>query len=102
MNGNRLKEARQKAHHTQESLGEILGTNPRQIWRWETGETVPNGDDVARIATALSVSTDYLLGLSDDAATNISDDNLNEQERSVLSALRRGEKLEAIRIIAAS
>jgi len=102
MNSNRLKDARLKAQHTQESLGEILGTDPRQIWRWESGKTVPNGDDVARLATALGVSTDYLLGLSDEPITNINDANLNEQERSVLYALRRGEKLEAIRIIAAN
>jgi transcriptional regulator with XRE-family HTH domain len=98
MNGRRLREVRLLRGHTQESLGELIGNNARQIWRWESGETTPDADKVILLARALEVSADYLLGLSNDPSAHMSD--LSMDEREVLSAMRRGDGMEAIRVIA--
>lgn len=100
MIGARLKLAREKAKHTQASLAEVMGTNPRQVWRWEAGENEPSGEIVARLAQALDVSSDYLLGLSDEPVSMVRDaSKLNAKERAALSAWRRGDRFEAIKVI---
>ena len=68
MIGNRLKIVREHRGHTQRSLAELLGVGEKQIWRYENEQTSPSGKDVARIADFLEVSSDFLLGLSDDPA----------------------------------
>lgn len=100
MRGARLRELREKAGYTQAELAEILKMGSKQIWRYENGETEPDGQTIVTIAQALNVSADYLLGLSDDPTPHLRIDNMTEDERRVVAAMRRGEKLEAIRVIA--
>jgi transcriptional regulator with XRE-family HTH domain len=103
MRADRLKLARIDAGHTQESLAEFLGIDTRQIWRYENEETIPKADMVARIAEALNVSTDYLLGLTDDPTpVEMATNHLSADEKAILRALRQGERMEAIRIISSS
>lgn len=97
MNGNRLKQARILAGHTQVSLGELINVDARQIWRWESGEHIPKADVIIQIAKALEVSSDFLLGL-DDTIPITSD--LSAKERAIIMAIRHGDKLEAIKMIA--
>lgn len=100
MVGNRLKYARVNAGHTQESLAEVIETNARQIWRWETGETEPDGKIVALLAQALNISTDYLLGLTDDPTPAYKRfEGLSEAEQRIVTALRNGDYREAIKVI---
>lgn len=100
MRTDRLKAVRVKSGHTQESLAELLQTDKRAISRWESGTFTPNTETLVRIAQILNVSADYLLGLSDNPAPQVRVDNLTEEEREVLIAMRRGERMKAIRIIA--
>jgi transcriptional regulator with XRE-family HTH domain len=99
MRGDRLKQIRLIRGHTQESLAELLGIGNRQIWRYENNETEPDGETVARLAQALDVSSDYLLGISDDEQPNLSSSDLKPQERVAITAWRRGDKFEAIKAI---
>ncbi len=99
MRKDRLQDARVKAGYTQESLATALNIEKKQISRWETGSTIPGANRLAEIATLLNVSTDYILGLSDDPTPRIRIDNLTDEERAVLSAMRRGDEKSAIRII---
>lgn len=100
MRADRLKKVMEDQGHNPESLGEIVSVSPRQIWRWLSGENVPNADLLAACATTLEVSADYLLGISDDPSPSQRGEVLTSEQRKVLAALRRGEKMEAIRIIA--
>lgn len=101
MRGDRLRELRKNLGYSQESLAEILETHQRQIWRWENGETVPSGNDIARLSETLNVSSDYLLGLSDDPTpASISGVQLDAKERQVISAWRRGDRMAAMKVIA--
>lgn len=98
MIGNRLKEARKMRGHTLESLGEVIGHNARQIWRWESEETEMGADKLKHIAEALDVSADFLLGRTDDPHSDKK--QLSTDEQLVVEAMRRGDGMEAIRVIA--
>lgn len=99
MIGRRLREVRQLRNLTQEELAERANVGNRQIWRYENEETRPDSDVVARIASALQVSADYLIGLTDDANVNLIESDLSPKEQSVIKAWRLGEKYEAIKVI---
>jgi transcriptional regulator with XRE-family HTH domain len=99
MRGERIKQAREELGFTQDDLAEKLDVAVLQINRYENGKTEPNGEMVRKIALALNVSADYLLGMSDHPTPPSLSAGLSAEERAVLSAMRRGERLEAIKII---
>lgn len=61
----RLKELREKNNLTQEQLAKISGISSRMIQRYEYGTSRPRLDAAEKIAKALNVSTDELLGNAD-------------------------------------
>lgn len=99
MRKDRLQESRVKAGYTQESFATALGIEKKQISRWETGSVIPGSDRLARMAELLAISSDYLLGLSDDPTPKMRIDNLTDDEWAVLSAMRRGDDKTAIKVI---
>lgn len=48
-----------------QTAADMLGVTKSTISIWDKKNTTPNGATVARIAQALDVTSDYLLGLSD-------------------------------------
>lgn len=99
MFGSRLKQMRKKMGHTQESLAELMGTDARRIWSYESGKNKPSGEIIADLAQHLDTSTDYLLGLIDDPTPRHDINHLSDIEQALLSAIRRGDSMTAIRII---
>lgn len=97
MRGDRLKELRERNHYTHEDLASRLDIGYASVYRYEAGKVTPTAEVLARMATLFNVSSDYLLGLSDDPNNNIGD--LNDAERSAIAAWRRGDKLQAIEAI---
>lgn len=61
-----LKRFRRELNLTQRDVAETLGVMTQVYSRYETGKYVPRADDVTKIAEAYDVTTDYLLGLSDE------------------------------------
>lgn len=61
----RLKAARDRQGWSQAELAEKAGFQPSAISRFETGAAKPSFENLRRLAGALRVSTDYLLGLVD-------------------------------------
>lgn len=100
MRKDRLKGLLERSGHNSTSLAEILGVSERQIRRWVNGESDPSGELVASIARALNTSTDYLLGLSDDPSPQMRIDNMTDEERAVVAAMRRGDDKAVMKIIA--
>src|SRR5262249_20117344 len=98
LNSDRLRALRLENRYTHEGLAERLDVGIRMIARYESGQTDPTGDILARMADVFNVSTDYLLGRTDDPAPCIQSGKLNPTEAKVIAALRRGEPLEAIRV----
>ena len=62
----RLRLAREARKLTQSELAEKAGLQPSAVSHFETGGRSPSFDNLKRLADALDVSTDYLLGRVDD------------------------------------
>lgn len=60
----RLRQMRDKRGVSYSELAEISGVSRRQVIRYETGESQPTADSIARLAKALECSTDFLLGIT--------------------------------------
>ncbi len=99
LKGDRLRQLRQEQGYTHETLAKALGLSMKQVWRYEAGQSDPTSEVVSRMAVLFGVSADYLLGLSDSPAMNPAERSLTPRELAVLTALRRGDKLTAIRAI---
>lgn len=99
MIGERIRQTRLTRGLTQEQLAERSSLGTRQIWRYENGQTTPDGDIVAKIAVALQVSSDFLLGLTDEMKFSILESDLSPKEHAIIEAVRRGENYEAIKVI---
>jgi transcriptional regulator with XRE-family HTH domain len=61
----RLKAARDNRKMSQGDLAEKTGLQPSAISHFETGSRSPSFDNLKRLADALNVTTDYLLGRDD-------------------------------------
>lgn len=61
----RLKKLCEKRETTPTTVVKLLGLSSSKVTAWKNGST-PNGDIVSRLARHLDVSTDYLLGNTDD------------------------------------
>lgn len=53
----------------QKEICEDLGISQQKLSKWKTGYTEPNFDDLVMLAQYFDVSTDYLLGATDDDET---------------------------------
>ncbi len=66
MIGDRLKELRHDHNDTQEDLAEKLNISKFTVQSWEQGKSEPNHEMLVSICRLYHVSSDFLLGLSDD------------------------------------
>ena len=62
----RLRTAREARGMSQGKLAEKAGLQPSAVSHFETGTRKPSFDNLRRLADALRVSTDYLLGRTED------------------------------------
>ncbi|CEH28013.1 DNA-binding helix-turn-helix protein [Aneurinibacillus migulanus] len=80
MIGRRIKEQRQKVKWTQKELAKKVNVSPQVISNWEREYTTPDSTHIALLSKAMQVSSDYLLGHTDDPSfkTGATDDsNIN-------------------------
>jgi transcriptional regulator with XRE-family HTH domain len=100
IDGKRLRELREAQGYSRRELAGKIDVGERQIVRYEQGESDATGDVLARIATALGVSSDYLIGLSDVAAPQL-DMGLTPDEVAIIAARRRGDYKAAMKTLLA-
>lgn len=62
-----LKKIRESKKMSQADLAELAGLKPAAISHFETGLRSPSFDNLKKLADALNVSTDYLMGRIDEA-----------------------------------
>ncbi len=62
----RLRSARELRRLSQGELADRSGLQPSAISHFETGSRSPSFDNLRRLADALTVTTDYLIGRSDE------------------------------------
>ncbi len=81
----RIKELREKNNYTQSSLAKKLNVTRSSVNAWEMGISVPSTTLIVELAKLFQVSTDYLLGLSENVTLDIS--SLNDKEIMILYEL---------------
>lgn len=62
----RVAEAREALRWSQADLGKVTGLQPAAISHFECGQRLPSVPNLIRLSKALRVSTDWLLGLTDE------------------------------------
>lgn len=61
----RLRQARRESGMMQKDLANVIGTTESCISRWMNGKALPEAVYIPVLASAMKVSTDWLLGLDD-------------------------------------
>lgn len=88
----RIKELREEKLLSQGEVAKAINTNQSNIARWENGLNEPAAMYVIKLADFFGVSTDYLLGRSDDfgnVTINGSAPKLSDEEREILALFRK-------------
>ncbi|BCK44580.1 helix-turn-helix domain-containing protein [Streptococcus suis] len=79
--GDRVRELRESKNMTQTELAEMLDMKTyTTVSKWEKNENFPKGRDLKRLAQIFSVTSDYLLGLSDNRHEKFSKQPSDEAE----------------------
>lgn len=78
--GSRLSVCRQNKNMTQEELANKLGVTPQALSKWERGISLPDTAMLPDIARMLEISTDYLLGISQENNTQ----NINSEIQNII------------------
>ena len=62
----RLKNLRTAKNITQKELALLIGLDRTSVTKWETKGVVPDPQTLSKLASFFAVTTDYLLGVSND------------------------------------
>jgi transcriptional regulator with XRE-family HTH domain len=68
--GKRLKYLREKNNYSQKRVAEAIGLTNVQLSRYESGDRKPDPDTINLLADFFNVSTDFLLGRTDNIEIN--------------------------------
>lgn len=96
MRPERIRKIREARKLTLDDLVDLTGISRAQLHRIENNKANPSADALIQIAKALSVSTDYLAGLTDEPGDLYSEDDLSDLERALVLAAREGKIAEAL------
>lgn len=62
----RLRELREENEYTQKDIADKIGLTKSAYGYYERGKSVPDAQTLVQLSKIFDVTTDYLLGLSDD------------------------------------
>lgn len=79
---NRLRQLRKDRTLTQQQLAELIGVKNGVISFYELGDRTPSPAVLRKLALALHVTSDYLLGIERSAMVDVT--GLDEQDRLVV------------------
>lgn len=86
--GDRVRKLREGHNMTQTELSEILGMKTyTTVSKWEKNENFPKGKDLKKLAEIFNVTSDYLLGLTDNRLGKITTHSEQPQIISVYNKL---------------
>ena len=83
-----LKEARLKSGLSQKELSENIGVAKSTYSLYESGKREPNVNTIKKIASALNVSADILLGIDDQPTTLAAHFDCDEYTESELEEIK--------------
>lgn len=101
----RLKELREERNFTQKQIGDAIMSDQSNVARWEKGINQPSAEFIIRLADFFGVSTDYLLGRSDDFGNIVLPTNsptasaLSDEERQLLDLFSRMDRAQKIKAL---
>ncbi len=87
----RLKELRYECGLTQKEVSDAVGSTQSNLGKWENNKIQPAADMVVKLADFFQVSTDYLLGRTDDfgnVSVQTATPALSAEETEILNAFR--------------
>ena len=87
----RLKALRESKGMTQRDFATDFGVSKGTVGMWESGAREPRTiDEINRIADYFGVSSDYLLGRTEqkEKPTPVSEDGLDEQDRQLMELMK--------------
>ncbi len=89
MFGTILKKLRKENHITQAELANILNLDASSISKYEKAGVLPAADVLSKVAKYFNVSTDYLLGLSDNEKEPTPEewDSLNDIQKEIIALM---------------
>lgn len=85
----KIKELRVEKGIDQQTLAQALKIGKGSISNWEVGRTEPSIDYILSLADYFEVSTDYLLGRSNDIGVVQTNANLTQFENMLLSIVSK-------------
>lgn len=85
MTADRIKALREARGWTQAELARRMNMTRNGINSWEQGLSMPSPPSLVDLAKLFSVSTDYLLGVENYSAVNVT--GLNEEDVALLAQL---------------
>ena len=85
MTADRIKALREARGWTQAELARKMNMTRNGINSWEQGLSMPSPPSLVDLARLFSVSTDYLLGVENYSAVNVT--GLNEADAALLAQL---------------
>lgn len=90
LRADRLRDSRERKGIKQRELSQLCGVTEFQISRYENGKSEPGASVLELIARSLDVSTDYLLGLSDQPTGQFGEGLFPDQQK-LLEAYEAGD-----------
>ena len=97
--GDRIREARKKAGINQEELAELARLNRVTVAKYESGKVEPGAQAIKRIADALDVTADALLGRQENAEERVSQTPHTEEARILAQGIDQMPKEERERAL---
>lgn len=86
--GDRLLAMRERLDISQDDFAARLGFGQAQINRYENGKGDPALDTIKRMAAELQVTTDWLLGLTNEPTEHFQPDDMTPEEWDLINAYR--------------
>jgi len=93
--GNRMTQVRKEKGFSRDDLGKVIGTSGAIIGRYERGDMKPSIEIATKIAQALEVSLDYLVG---NASLTLKDKKIIERMENIAS-MPDNEKLQLFNVV---
>lgn len=93
--GNRVMQARKEKELSREGLATMIGTSGPIVGRYERGDMMPSVEIATKIADALEVSLDFLVGKS---SLTVKDESMLERLEDI-AALPKPKRLELFNVL---
>lgn len=84
-----IKRLRSEKNISQQELAQRIDSNQRQVSKWENGVIEPNIESLIKLADYFEVSTDYLLGRSNDVGVIETNANLTAFQSNLLAVVAK-------------